>query len=129
MGKKLLYKILAVVIGLVFIGAGISENRHISRLKRFGSPAEVIPPDGYTDHNHNGSHTYTADISFKTGSGELMRQNHSMPEAALESMKAHQPVTVYYDPKDPSDFVFAQDSTDWWMPLLGAGFLVAAFFI
>jgi len=129
MGKKLFYKIAAVVIGLVFIGAGVSENRHISRLKRFGSRAEVIPPESYTDHNHNGSHTYTAEISFKTSSGDLVKLKHSMPEAALESMKASHPVTVYYDPKDPSDFVFAQDSSDWWMPLLGAGFIVAAVFI
>ncbi|MEO5687408.1 MAG: DUF3592 domain-containing protein [Burkholderiaceae bacterium] len=129
MSKKLLYKILAVVIGLVFIGTGFSESRHISRLKRFGSQAEVIPPESYTDHSHNGSHTFTAEITFKTASGDIVRQKHSMPEAALESMKARQPVTVFYDSKDPSDFVFAQDSTDWWMPLLGGGFIVAAFFI
>ena len=129
MGKKFFYKVAAVLIGLVFIGAGISENRHISRLKRFGSPAEVIPPESYTDHSHSGSHTYTAEISFKTTAGELVKVKHAMPEAALDSMKARQPVTIYYDPRDPSDFVFAQDETDWWMPLLGGGFIVAAVFI
>jgi hypothetical protein len=129
MSSKLIYKALAVVVGLVFIGAGFSESRHISRLKRFGIQAEVIPPDSYIDHSRNGTHTYTAEISFKTTSGQLVTQKHSMPAAALDSMKAHQPVTVYYDAKDPGDFVFAQDSADWWMSLLGAGFVVAAFFI
>ena len=129
MSKKLIYKALAVIVGLVFIGAGLSESRHISRLKRFGIQAQVIPPDSYVDHSRNGTHTYTAEISFKTTSGQLVALKHSMPEAALDSMKANRPVIVFYDPKDPGDFVFAQDSTEWLMPLLGAGFIVAAFFI
>ena len=129
MNKKLLYKILAVVAGFVFIVAGINENRHISRLKRFGIAAEVIPPGSYTDHSQNGTHTYTADITFKTSDNSTVTEKHSLPSAALESMKAHQPVTVYYDPHDPSDFVFAQDDTNWWMPLLGVAFVIGAFIL
>ena len=127
MSKKLAYRILAVVAGLVFVCMGVSENRHVSRLKRFGVAAVVIPPDSYTDHSQNGSHTYTAEISFKTGDNVTVTSKHSLPSAALESMKAHQTVTVYYDPRDPSDFVFAQDETHWWMPALGVAFVVGAF--
>ena len=126
MSKGTLYQILAVVAGVIFIGAGISENRHISRLKRFGTAAVVIPPDKYTDHSKNGSHTYTADISFKLADGSPVTVRHSLPSEALEAMKADRPVTVYYDARDATDFVFEQDSTHYWMPALGVFFLVAA---
>ena len=45
-------------------------------------------------------------------------------------MKAHQPVTVYHDPHDPGDFVFAQeDEADWGRPLLGVAFVIGAFLL
>jgi len=127
MNKKLVYKILAILAGVVFLGAGFSENHRISRLKRFGQTATVIVPDTYTDHSRNGVHTYTAEISFKLPNGDTIRQQHSVPSEAIDAMKAHQPVTVYYDSRDPNEFAFAQDATSWMMPTLGAGFVVAAF--
>ena len=126
MNNRLLYACLAAVAGIVFIGAGIGENRHVSRLKRFGTAAVVIPPGKYMDHSKNGSHTYTADISFKTAEGSPVTVSHSLPSEALEAMKANRPVTVYYNPRDASDFVFEQDSTNYWMPALGVCCLVAA---
>jgi len=129
MTKQLLYKILGIIAGIVFIVGGISANHHLSRLKRFGTSAEVIPPDSYTDHNHNGSHTFTGQIKFKLADGSEMSRNHSIPEKALDSMKAGQPVTVFYDSTDPSDFVFAQEESEYWLPLLGVGFIIGAFFI
>ena len=126
MNKTTLYPILAVIAGIVFIGAGISENRHVSRLKRFGTAAIVIPPESYIDHTKNGLHTYTADISFKTAEGGTISGKHSLPSEALDAMKADRPVTVYYDPREPTDFVFEQDSATYWMPALGAMFLVGA---
>jgi len=129
MNKKLVYKILAVVAGVVFLGAGFSENHRISRLKRFGQTATVIAPDSYMDHSRNGVHTYTADIAFKLPNGDTVRAKHSVPGEAIEAMKANQPVTVYYDSRDPSEFVFAQDSGSWLPPLVGTGMIVAAFLL
>jgi hypothetical protein len=126
MNKKLLYKILAVIAGLVFVCTGISDNRHISRLKRYGVAAVVIPPDSYVDHSQNGSHTYTAEISFKTSDNVAVTVKHSLPSEALDSMKAHRPVTIYYDPKDPTDLVFAQDKANWWLPIFGVLLAVGA---
>lgn len=127
MDKRLLYPILALLVGLVFIVAGIGENHHLSRLKRFGIAAVVTPPDSYTDHSKNGSHTYTADIAFKLADGRPMSVRHSLPSEAIDAMKAGRPVTIHYDARDPSDLVFEQDSADWWMPALGALFIGAAF--
>ena len=127
MNKKFIYKILAIVAGLVFIGAGFSENHRISRLKRFGATATVIAPDTYTDRSHNGVHTYTADIAFKLPNGDTVHANHSVPSEAIDAMKANKPVTIYYDTRDPSEFVFEQDSSNWWMPALGVGFVIGAF--
>jgi len=129
MTKQLLFKILGIVAGLVFIVAGISANHHLSRLKRFGTSAEVIPPDSYTDHNHNGSHTFTGQIRFKLADGGEITRNHSIPEKALDSMKAGQPVTVLYDPRDPTDFVFTQEESEYWMALLGVGMILGALFL
>ena len=42
-------------------------------------------------------------------------------------MKAGRPVTVWYDSRDPGEFVFEQDSAGWWTPALGLGFLMGAF--
>lgn len=126
MHHQLLYKILAIVAGLVIIGAGINENRHISRLKRFGSTAVVTPPATYMDHSQNGSHTYTGDITFKTGDGGEVKRKHSIPEKAIDSMKAGEQVVVYYDPRDASDFVFAQEESSWLMPLAGVALIIGA---
>ena len=127
MNKKFVYKILALLAGVVFLGAGLSENHRISRLKRFGTSAVVIPPDTYMDHRRNGSHTYTAEIAFKLPSGDTVRAKHSVPSEAIDAMKANRPVTVYYDARDPSEFAFEQESSNWWMPALGVAFVVGAF--
>ena len=124
--RKLLYKILAVVAGVVLIGVGLNDNHHLSRLKRFGSTAEVIPPDSYTDHSQNGSHTFTGVIRFKTDGGSEVTQNHEIPSKALDSMKAGDKVLVYYDPKDPTDFVFAQEDTDYIVPGAGVALIIGA---
>ena len=124
--RKILYKILAVLAGLAVIGVSLNENHHLSRLKRFGTTAVVIPPDSYTDHSRNGSHTYTGDIRFKTADGGEVNQKHSIPAKALESMKAGQEVLVYYDPHDASDFVFAQDDADYLMPAAGVAAIIGA---
>ena len=129
MSKKLLYKILAIIAGFVLIGAAVGENHRISRLKRYGTAATVIPPESYTDHIRKGQHTFTAEIAFKIADGNTMKSSHSVPEAAIDAMKAHQPVTVYYDPRDPSEFVFDADAPDYWMPVLGVAIMVAAFFL
>jgi hypothetical protein len=127
MTKKFIYRILAVVAGLVFIGAGFSENHRISRLKHFGQTATVIAPDSYMDQSRNGVHTFTADIAFKLPNGDTVRRKHSVPSEAIDTMKAGRPVTVWYDSRDPSEFVFEQDSINWWTPTLGLGFVIGAF--
>jgi hypothetical protein len=129
MTRKFLLKILAIAAGLVFIVAGIGENHRISRLKRFGTSATVIPPDSYTDHSKNGVHTFTAEISFKLPGGKPVHASHSVPSEAIDAMKANRPVTVFYDGRDPTDFVFEQDSGSWWPPLFGAAFIVFAFVV
>ena len=124
--RKILYKILAVIAGVTLIGVGLNENHHISRLKRFGSTAVVIPPDSYIDHTQNGSHTYTGDIKFKTADGGEVTEKHSIPAAALEAMKAGQEVTVYYDPRQATDFVFSQESPDYVVPVAGVALIIGA---
>ncbi len=123
--RKIIYKILGIAVCLVFVVAGISEHRSQVRLKKMGHLAVLDRVQEYTDHNQKGMHTYTAELSFKTETGTDVRFKHSFPESALDDFKAGTPVSVYYDPNDPTEISFAKEPADWWMVIGGVVGIVA----
>jgi hypothetical protein len=123
---KILYKLLGVLAGLVFIIYGFVERSDISRVKRLGQSAVVAPISGYTAHKSRGSTTYTAEFRFKTDRGVEVVQKHSFPEELVADFKAGVPVRVTYLPNDPTTFVFEKDRPSWTLVVIGAALAIAA---
>jgi hypothetical protein len=127
--RQWLFRIGAVVVGLVALVMGAKEYRAASHLQAVGQLAEIEPIDGYTRHKRRGSTTYTARIAFQTADGRKISQNHSIPKAALDQLEHGDTVRVRYDPGSPSEFVFENQEAEWLPAAMGAGFLVVGLFI
>jgi hypothetical protein len=123
---KVLFKILGVIAGLVFVVAGFNENSELSRIQKLGKRATVEPIGQYTQFKQGSSSIYTAEFHFTTEDGRQIVTKHSFPEEVLAEFKAHKPVQVVYLPSDPSTFVFAGAQQSWWLTFIGAMLAVAA---
>ncbi len=124
--RKMLYKLLGVAAGLVFVAFGVNERREFSKTHARGQRAVLDPVSEYQQFGSAGSPTYTAELSFKTEDGRQIRVKHSFPEEVLEDFKAGKPVEVVYAPNDPSAFVFVNEKPSWTLILVGVGLAVAA---
>jgi hypothetical protein len=125
-GRKLVFKVLGVIAGLVFAGYGIVERQSLSRMKRVGEAAVVEPITKYMEHSSRGSKTYLGEFHFKTASGREVVQKQSFPEEVLADFKAGTPVKVLYDPRDPYTFVFEKEQPSWMLVIGGVGIAIAA---
>ena len=123
---KLLFKILGVLAGIVFIAFGMQERSELSRTLKIGKHAVVEPITQYTEFKKSGSSTYTAEFRFKTESGQQMVVKHSFPEEVLAEFKANRPVEIAYLPDDPSSFVFVKQASSWTLVLVGGALALAA---
>lgn len=123
---KLLFKILGVLAGIVFIAFGMQERSELSRTLKIGKHAVVEPITQYTEFKKSGSSTYTAELRFKTESGQQMVVKHSFPEEVLAEFKANRPVEIAYLPNDPSSFVFVKQASSWTLVLVGGALALAA---
>lgn len=123
---KLLFKILGVLAGIVFIAFGMQERSDLSRTLKIGKHAVVEPITQYTEFKKSGSSTYTAEFRFKTESGQQMVVKHSFPEEVLAEFKANRPVEIAYLPNDPSSFVFVKQASSWTLVLVGGALALAA---
>lgn len=126
MARNLLFKVLGVAAGAVFLVYGLQERQSLSRLKRSGESAVVQPVGQYTEIKKSGQSIYTAEIVFKTQAGQEIRTKHSFPAAVLDDFKAGTPVVVVYKPNDPHTFVFAKEQSSWFLPILGVGIAIAS---
>ena len=123
---KVLFKILGVAAGLVFVAFGIKERHELSNLQSRGERAVVEPVTEYTEFSKSGSSTYTAEIRFVTEKGRQISMKHSFPEEVLEDFKAGRPVEVVYLPNNPQGFVFANQETSWTLEVIGGVVILAA---
>jgi len=123
---KVLYKILGVIVGLVFLGFGYQERSELSNVKKHGERAVVEPISGYQQFKQSGSSTYTAEFHFTTADGRPIVMKHSFPEEVLEDFQAGRPVEIFYMPTNPYEFVFARDEASWTLVGIGAGIAVVA---
>ncbi|MBC5786148.1 DUF3592 domain-containing protein [Ramlibacter sp. USB13] len=121
--RSLVFKVLGVIAGLVFLGVGVSERQNLGRVKRTGQEAVVAPIANYTEHRSRGMTTYTAEIRFKTVEGREVTKRSSFPAEALDDFRSGQPVKVLYDPRDPYEFVFEKQKPSWL--LIGGGIAMA----
>ncbi len=87
----------------------------------------VEPIVVYTERSRRGSKTYSADFNFTTDKGEKIQRRQTFPGELLTDFENATPVTVRYDPKSPSDFIFEMEEAPLLPYLMGIGFIVAAF--
>jgi hypothetical protein len=120
--RSVIFKVLGVIVGLVFMVAGLEERSSISRIKSFGTTATVNPIDRYTQRKR----IYTANFSFKTSTGQAVSAGKSFPKELIDDFKTGRPVKVFYNPNNPNEFVFEKETTPWTMTLGGVGIAVAA---
>jgi len=124
--KSVVFKILGVIIGIVCVVVGVSERSSIQRLQASGKTAIVAPIGEYTERTRKGSHTYTAEFTFETENGSKITKSKSFPKELLADFEAGTPVKVFYDPRDPAEFVFEKDEPSWFVVLAGVGMAIAA---
>jgi hypothetical protein len=117
--RPLVFKILGIACGLVFAVFSYQEGHDISRLKKIGGVAQIEPVGYVTDFQKGGSHTYTAEVTFKTDEGVTIHAKQSLPEGSMKDIQSGAPVRVFYDKRDPSHFVFEKDSPSWLMTIGG----------
>jgi hypothetical protein len=120
--RKVLYKILGLVVGVVFTAVGVTERSSIARVKTQGETAVAQAVDTAARKSGN-SKTYTARFTFKTAGGVEVTRVKSFPEALLADVQSGRPVKVLYDPRDPAKFVFENEEPSWSLP--GAGIAIA----
>lgn len=122
--RSIVVKALGVIIGLVFVVFGFQERSSITRVKSMGHSAMLQPIGGYTIQKKRGSTTYMAEFSFRTDAGRQVKTKRSFPEEVLPDLQRNNPVKVFYDPSDPTHFVFEKESPSW--ALVGIGVAIAA---
>ncbi|WP_162932662.1 DUF3592 domain-containing protein [Solimonas sp. K1W22B-7] len=124
--KSLVFKILGVVIGVGVAVAGCSERSRIEQLKKIGTVAIVEPISEYTDSSSRGNHTYTAEFVFETEDGTTITKKTSFPKELIADFEAGTPVKVFYNPTNPSEFVFEKQEPEWFVVIFGIGIGIAA---
>lgn len=125
-GRRLLFKVLGLIAGVWFIGQGVAERSSMSRLKSHGRVAIVDPIDRYEKHSRRGDTSYSATFTFKTDRGEQISKQASFPAEVITDFESRVPVKVYYDPRNPSDFVFEKQRPSWFPVGFGIFLAVAA---
>ena len=123
---KVLFKVIGVIAGIVFLVAGMQERSELSKTLKYGKHAVVEPITQYTEFKKSGSSTYTAEFHFKTDAGQQMVVKHSFPEEVLAEFKANRSVEIAYMPNDPSGFVFVKQQSSWTLLLIGGALAIAA---
>jgi len=122
-GRGVINKVLGVICGLVFFGAGIYEYISVSHLRSSGHQAIVQPIDKYEKRSSRGIDTYYAQFKFKTEAGNEISMRKEFPEELLKDFSSNTPVKIFYNPKDPTEFAFEKGGPSW--ILIGGGLAVA----
>lgn len=126
--RPLLFSILALIAAIGSIGIGAQEYMALSKVRSVGVAAEVEPITDYTRRKRRGSETYSAEFTFTTEEGREVSKRRPFPKELLADFENGEPVTVLYDPRSPSRFVFEKESASWTPFLMGGGFLLVSLF-
>lgn len=116
----------AVFIGLLgatLIYTAATESLHLVHVRAVGKAAVVEPIEQYTRHRVRKVTTFSALIGFTTERGEHVQRERTFPNELLADFEAGHPVTVLYDPAQPTQFVFARDDWPWFEIITGLGLL------
>lgn len=110
MFKTIVFGVLGVIVGAVFLRAQASGDSELRLLMANGKTAVVEPIKEYQSFSRSGQTIYTAELKFRTEAGQAMTIKRSFPEAVLKDFGAGRPVNIYYMPGNPSQVGFAQEA-------------------
>ncbi|WP_431096483.1 hypothetical protein [Polaromonas aquatica] len=110
MFKTILFGVLGVIVGAVFLRAQASGDSELRLVMANGKTAVVEPIKEYKSFSRSGQTIYTAELKFRTDTGQAMTIKRSFPEAVLKDFEAGRPVNIYYMPGNPSQVGFAQEA-------------------
>lgn len=79
-GRQVLVRVLALLVGLVFIVFGVKERLAMSHIRSVGIGAVVEPIENYTTRKSKGFTTYSATFNFKTAAGQAVSRRRPFPE-------------------------------------------------
>ncbi len=119
-------KVGGVLAGIAVLVISWQEYSELNRVRKIGVTAVVEPITSYTERKSRGSRTYSATFNFTTAEGRRVTRNHQFDSDVLEDLKKNVPVKVFYDPKNPSEFVFEKQTFSKWIFALGFGLIIAA---
>lgn len=126
--RKTIFRLLAIVAGATMLAIGFQEKAAIDHVQSVGKVAVVEPVDSYTRRKSKGMDTYSADFTFTTEDGRVIKKRRPFPELLLADFQNGVPVKVLYDPANPADFVFEKEQPDWLPMGMGAAFIIGAIF-
>jgi Protein of unknown function (DUF3592) len=122
--RSTLFGVLSILVGVVALVIVAQEWLKTSRVKSTGVAAVVQAPRDYTERKSRGSTTYSAEFTFKTQTGDVVTMRRQFPGELRSDFRAGNPVKIFYDPRNPSNFVFEKEGFPWFATLVGIGFLV-----
>ena len=122
--RKRIFQILGMVVGIIFIAAGAVEYASTHSIKSFDQTAFVGSIDNYTISRSSHYATFT----FVANNGNVITKTQSFPRELVDDFRSKRPVKIYYDPSNPSEFVFEKSTFPWLTVTIGLGiFLISAF--
>lgn len=112
--SRILFPILLVVLGVMAIVASLGKSRDDSAFRTRGQTTTIESIDNITEHevkarrSNKVTHRYQkADVTFKTNAGERVTAlENVLPANVTSTLRARQPVTIWYLPDRPTTIRF-----------------------
>lgn len=125
MTRRRIFLALGLVAGIIGVIAGGMERRNISYLRLLNHTAAAHAGVNYgMQQNMAGRlissklNSYHAQILFTTNSGQQVEGFKFLTENVYLAFQSVRPVLVYYDPRNPNNFVLQDEVTEWLAKIL-----------
>lgn len=114
--KRIIFAVLAIIIGFVSLGFSFGEWREYRTIDKRGIEATVATPNTYKRIKQRFGDNYKVDLKFKTESGNMINVSRLVSRAVIDQFESGQIVKVKYLPEDTSMLRVAGDSNkDMWL--------------
>lgn len=132
--------ILSIIIGLVFIYYGVSEDSELTSLKKVGLESEVLSISDIKDEGNQSYHnrsktawmilnliipkTYSGLVTFRTQDNKIISGAIKFHGETLDKIKNHEKLTVYYRKFEPKRFHLNINEINLILVLVGVFFII-----
>lgn len=113
--RNMIFRALGIVAGLTLIVMGGTERWNIYNLRSLDQRAVAVPTYNYSKHTTKGGFytDYSSHVTFRTQSGQRVEEFKVFSQEVHSDFQSRVPVIVYYDPKDPGNFIFHKERNEW----------------